>query len=534
MRWLWVLLAALLCLAPAGARADRTYDRVTLDRIDVEPSTLPGLARVRAYVSALSLTRTGREHVLGLEGDRPWRLKIGSSDKRIPYAIGRYGQADADTAIVLVVATSSEFAEALPAIRAALRDVLVPGLAADTQIGVIGYGATVVDTGKLGPLKGAAERIDALADSGSGVPDLIDPLETALRVLRRVKTTPEGRPMRKIIVLVSDGRHSDPDREVITDLGARAGRAGVRIHSLAFAPHSGSKGPLLNLGELSKRSLGTFRWIRLAGEQGWAQQVRNLTSEIQRQFVLTFFAPAEEIAGKQVTLSTTIAGVELTSNRVKAPRLLCGKVECAGDDYCVAGACVVRNTDRGPGILGWLLWLIGGLVGFVVIGGGALALVQRVRHRAPRPAPPPAPSVPAPAAAPAHAPIAPIIPGGRPSAPHAAAPAIQPSGGYQPAPAPAQPVFFVMTGPRTGQRALLHHGFVIGKAPGCHLVLDGDGFASGQHAMVLMDVAGNCTLVDQGSTNGTFVNGIRITAPVALSHGMAVRVGSTDLRFLTQ
>jgi hypothetical protein len=518
MRWLWVLVAALVCLAPAGVQADRSYDRVTLDRVDVEPSTLPGLARVRAFVSALSLTRTGRDHVLRLEGDRPWRLKIGSSDKRIPYAIGRYGQADAPTAVVVVVATSSEFAEALPAARAALRDVLVPGLPASAQVGVIGYGATVVDTGKLGPLRGAAERIDALTDSGPGAPDLVDPLETAIRVLRRVKTTPEGQPMRKLIVLVSDGRHVDPDRDVVTDLGARAGRAGIRIHSLAFAPATGSRGPLLNLGELSKRSLGTFRWIRLAGEQGWAQQVGNLTAEIQRQFVLTFFAPAEEIAGKQLTVSTTIAGVELVSNRVKAPRLLCGKAECASDDYCVRGACVARSTERGPGILGWLLWLVGGLVGLVVVGGGALALIQRIRHRTPA-----APGVPAPAAA---------APASAAHAPAAHAP-IQPlSGGYQPA--AAQPVFYVMNGPRTGQRIALHHGFAIGKAPGCHLVLDGDGFASSHHAMVLMDQLGNCTLTDQGSTNGTFVNGIRITAPVALSHGVAIRVGSTELRFLTQ
>jgi hypothetical protein len=522
MRWLWVLVAALLCLAPAGARADRSYDRVTLDRVDVEPSTLPGLARVRAFVSALSLTRTGRDHVLRLEGDRPWRIKIGSSDKRIPYAIGRYGQADAQTAIVLVVATSSELAEALPAVRAALRDVLLPGLPASAQVGVLGYGATVVDTGKLGPVRGAAERIDALTDSGAGVPDLVDPLETAIRVLRRVKTAPEGQPMRKIIVLVSDGRHVDPDRDVITDLGARAGRAGIRIHSLAFAPATGSRGPLLNLGELSKKSLGTFRWIRLAGEQGWAQQVGNLRDEIQRQFVLTFFAPADEIAGKQLSVSTTIAGVELVSNRLKAPRLLCGKAECSGDDYCVRGACVVRSTDRGPGILGWLLWLIGGLVGLVVVGGGALALIQRARHRAPAapPAPVPAPPGPAPAAAAA-------------AAAAAAGAAIQPlTGGYRPA--AVQPVFYVMNGPRTGQRIALHHGFLVGKAPGCHLVLDGDGFASSQHAMILMDQLGNCTLTDQGSTNGTFVNGVRITAPVALSHGMAIRVGSTELRFLTQ
>ena len=58
-------------------------------------------------------------------------------------------------------------------------------------------------------------------------------------------------------------------------------------------------------------------------------------------------------------------------------------------------------------------------------------------------------------------------------------------------------------------------------------------FASSQHAQILMDTAGNCTLYDQGSTNGTFVNGVRVSQ-YALTHGVAIRVGSTELRFLAQ
>jgi pSer/pThr/pTyr-binding forkhead associated (FHA) protein len=101
------------------------------------------------------------------------------------------------------------------------------------------------------------------------------------------------------------------------------------------------------------------------------------------------------------------------------------------------------------------------------------------------------------------------------------------------APAPAAPHLYVLSGPRTGQRIPLHNGFTIGKAPGSHLLLDQDGFASSAHAAITMDARGTCTLVDRGSTNGTFVNGIRVTQ-VVLTHGMAVRVGSTELRFLTQ
>jgi pSer/pThr/pTyr-binding forkhead associated (FHA) protein len=81
-------------------------------------------------------------------------------------------------------------------------------------------------------------------------------------------------------------------------------------------------------------------------------------------------------------------------------------------------------------------------------------------------------------------------------------------------------------------RIPLHHGFLIGKEPECHLVIQ-DGFTSGHHAQIAMDPAQNCSLHDMGSTNGTFVNGVRIQQK-ALEHGVTVRIGSTDLRFLAQ
>ncbi|HEY0990479.1 MAG TPA: FHA domain-containing protein, partial [Kofleriaceae bacterium] len=105
----------------------------------------------------------------------------------------------------------------------------------------------------------------------------------------------------------------------------------------------------------------------------------------------------------------------------------------------------------------------------------------------------------------------------------------------QPAPAPAPvagPALLVMTGPRTGERIPLQNGFTIGKAPTSNLVLD-DGYTSSQHAQVGIDHMGNCRLYDRNSTNGTFANGVRVTE-VVLDHGMSVRIGSTELRFLAQ
>jgi pSer/pThr/pTyr-binding forkhead associated (FHA) protein len=109
----------------------------------------------------------------------------------------------------------------------------------------------------------------------------------------------------------------------------------------------------------------------------------------------------------------------------------------------------------------------------------------------------------------------------------------------QPAPVSAPPAAVVtgpsllfMSGPRTGQRIPLQHGFTIGKAPTSSLVID-DGYTSSQHAQIGMDQFGNCRLYDRQSTNGTFANGVRVTE-IVLDHGMSLRIGSTELRFLAQ
>ncbi|MDQ3370929.1 MAG: FHA domain-containing protein, partial [Myxococcota bacterium] len=88
----------------------------------------------------------------------------------------------------------------------------------------------------------------------------------------------------------------------------------------------------------------------------------------------------------------------------------------------------------------------------------------------------------------------------------------------------------ILSGPRAGETLGLRHGFTIGKQPGCDLRID-DGYTSGHHAQIGMDHFGNCRLYDQGSTNGTFVNGVRVTEYV-LEHGTTLRIGSTELRFL--
>ena len=69
----------------------------------------------------------------------------------------------------------------------------------------------------------------------------------------------------------------------------------------------------------------------------------------------------------------------------------------------------------------------------------------------------------------------------------------------------------------------------IGRGGQNEIPLDGDEFASAQHARFESKRDG-LWVEDIGSTNGTFVNGARVTTPRRLSKGDVVRVGQTDFR----
>jgi FHA domain len=94
--------------------------------------------------------------------------------------------------------------------------------------------------------------------------------------------------------------------------------------------------------------------------------------------------------------------------------------------------------------------------------------------------------------------------------------------------APAR--FLVLEGPGhgPGETIEIATATVIGRDGRSGVRLEGDEFASARHARV--DPRSDGTWVeDLGSTNGTFVNGKRITAE-RLEPGDVLRVGQTELR----
>ena len=99
--------------------------------------------------------------------------------------------------------------------------------------------------------------------------------------------------------------------------------------------------------------------------------------------------------------------------------------------------------------------------------------------------------------------------------------------------APRPGALVVVSGPdlEEGERLeLSHESLTIGRGPLNDLQLFEDEFASGRHA--LFDPRRDGVWVeDLGSTNGTFVNGVRLTSPRRLAPGDIVRVGETDFRY---
>jgi pSer/pThr/pTyr-binding forkhead associated (FHA) protein len=82
-------------------------------------------------------------------------------------------------------------------------------------------------------------------------------------------------------------------------------------------------------------------------------------------------------------------------------------------------------------------------------------------------------------------------------------------------------------GGQAGRRFDLAEDAVIGRDDAGITLADGE--VSWHHAVVRVRPEG-ADITDLGSTNGTFVDGERITRRVPLAEGSLVRVGRTELR----
>ncbi len=88
----------------------------------------------------------------------------------------------------------------------------------------------------------------------------------------------------------------------------------------------------------------------------------------------------------------------------------------------------------------------------------------------------------------------------------------------------------VASGPRElkGTKVAIVGPVVIGRTPGADIVI-ADEFISSQHARVVPQGTG-AVLEDLGSTNGTVLNGQRISAPTLLDEGDEIELGTVILK----
>ncbi len=164
-------------------------------------------------------------------------------------------------------------------------------------------------------------------------------------------------------------------------------------------------------------------------------------------------------------------------------------------------------------------------------GMPAWAPAREAGLRPPEPVQTPAPLEPAPAPPfaaglfaepPAPAP-APVAAAGHPASPAAAQP---PQAAAGPSPA-GEWGLTGRTGPAAGSSFRLEGRMTLGRSPQSDICITDDAL-SRNHAVVECGPEG-CVLTDTGSTNGTFVNGVRISEPVALKNGDVIVCGTSEL-----
>ncbi len=372
--------------------------------------------------------------------------------------------------------------EPLDKVKDAVHELLEE-LTPRVRVLLIDYGADMSEHPPFRPATAVEPDLDDLMPDGeAGDLALSRALSAALVELN--KPRPDGQQARRLIVVISDGLNSQMDRRTFRTLGDAAAKAHVPIHTIAFSP-TDERGPLLNLGEVSKRSNGTFRWARTADDL--RAQIDTLTDELNKQYVLTYKIDVHSLEGRKFQLVCE----DLSSNTLT---------------YDSSGGSFGYVPATRP-LLPWWLWALAG----VILFGGAAAILIARQPRAPKKKMKFSPYKNSTAAAPA--------------APAAPPPAV--------VRAPTRGVLIVVSGALAGHRLDVGaQPITVGKGPATLQIAD-DPTVSTRHAEVALR-GGAFVVTDLGSTNGTFVNNQRIAQPTRLSDGDLLRFGNTQLKFRTE
>jgi len=121
-----------------------------------------------------------------------------------------------------------------------------------------------------------------------------------------------------------------------------------------------------------------------------------------------------------------------------------------------------------------------------------------------------------------------VLPAGQPTAKTPAAPPGRGRAKRRPTPAG---VLAIDSGKLAGQRLQLVEAVRIGRSADCELNLDDEYVTSKHpHASLTRQSDGSWLLTDLGSTNGTYVNGQRLTGPKVVTPEDTIQIGRTQMR----
>lgn len=480
MQRLFATLAALALLG-ATAAADKPHCR--LERID---GTGLGDDRLRAYASVVELEG---QYVDGLNPGQ-FVLRVDGKPAGRGQKVQSFAQTKEEVEVALVVEVAAQYRKVLDPVKEALRDFLADQ-PASMKVTLITFGSEVEKKTPrfLGAPMMSGELDDLSPDDDSVEVRMVDAINEALRQLKKLDPPKESGlpPPRRLIVLVSDGLNAKMDRATFKKMGEEALKAGVPIHSIAFSPID-ERGPLLNLGEMSKRSHGTFRWAK--NPDDFKEQLDTLADEVRKQYVITFKS-------------------SLSSTEKHSFSLLCGDLH----SNAIGGA--GGGESRG---LHWYWWVVIGLAGALVVLFLIGLLIQAREKAAATPRQPKPVKAPKPAVA-AQRPSGVMVAGQQRVAAQAA-------GGARARSA----TLIVVTGGLAGQRFPVSSALSVGKGQGHAIVIGDDPTVSTNHCE-LRPEGGGFMLRDLGSTNGTFVNGRRLAAPQWVNDGDLIRCGlNTQLK----
>ncbi len=105
-------------------------------------------------------------------------------------------------------------------------------------------------------------------------------------------------------------------------------------------------------------------------------------------------------------------------------------------------------------------------------------------------------------------------------------PAARPARGGMGASRPPGRLKVIEPAERRGHTYELGDELTVGRAGGCQVTLEGDNYVSQLHARVFRR-DGQFYVEDLGSTNGTYLNRRKVTAPIAIRKGDRLQIGKT-------